>query len=49
MKLPNSHVQVQHSTGCEDSLYSSLVLKASWSTLAEVTDGLVVRAGVSVT
>ena len=34
IKLPNSHVQVQHSTRCEDSPYSSLVLKPSWSTLA---------------
>ena len=33
IKLPNPHDKVQHSTGCEDSPYSSLVLKASLSTV----------------
>ena len=33
IKLPSPHIQVQHSTGCEDSICSSLVLKASLSTL----------------
>ena len=34
----NSQVQVQHSSECEDSLYSSLVLKASLGTLAILTE-----------
>ena len=31
IKVPDIHVQVEHSTGCEDSLYSSLVWTLVWA------------------
>ena len=43
IKLPNSHVVVQHSTRCEDSCNSSLVQKSCWSTLAMFTETIYTR------